>query len=408
MKTEVLIIGGGIAGLSLAVLLGNAGLEVSVVEPRPLKFDNVDKHYGRTAALMGGSVNILKSLGLWAGLQEQTAPLKTMRIIDDSNPNDDPIQIDFKASEIDRDYFGHNIPNMMLHTKLAEKVKSIKNISLHETKLENFQTNKNVVIATLENGKTITTKLLVGADGRNSEVRKLSNITYQENDYQQSAITCLIEHSKSHDNISTEHHRPGGPFTTVPMPDKDGKHYSSVVWVEKTTDADNFIKLNKPAFEKALQTRTRNALGEIKLASNPECWPLKGIIADEITAPRTALIAEAAHAMSPIAAQGLNLSLRDVATLSEIIMDALRLGEDIGSANTLNIYAKKRRFDMMTRYHGVDSYNRIVSNNLGFLRSFRKAGLKTLESVPVFKNLAMQHGLQPTNDDSRLMRGEAL
>ena len=408
MKTEVLIIGGGIAGLALALLLGKNGMNIAVVEPRPLIFNHKEKRYGRTAALMGGSINILKSLGIWEDIGGITAPLQTMRIIDDSNPNAKITQIDFPATEIGRDSFGHNIPNMMLHAKLADEIKNIPSIRLYESKLENYTVLENGVTATLENGEEIFTSLLVGADGKNSKVRDLAGIKHQENNYGQSAITCLIEHSKPHLNISTEHHRTGGPFTTVPMPDKDGKHYSSIVWVEKTEDSEKFIKLDKAAFEKALQTRTRNALGEVKLASDPESWPLIAIIADKITAPRTALIAEAAHAMSPIGAQGLNLSLRDVATLSEIIIDALRLGEDIGSANTLNLYAKRRHFDMTTRYHGVDRYNRIVSNNIGFLRSLRKAGLKTLQSVPAFKNLAMQHGLQPTLDDSRLMRGEAL
>ena len=149
-------------------------------------------------------------------------------------------------------------------------------------------------------------------------------------------------------------------------------------------------------------------MGEIKLATNPESWPLKAIIAKEIIALRTALIAEAAHAMSPIGAQGLNLSLRDIATLAEILTDALRLGEDIGSKIVLDRYAARRRPDIMTRFFGVDGYNRIVSNNLGFLRGLRRAGLKTLNTVPAFKHMAMQQGLRPMMDDSRILKGEAL
>lgn len=409
MKTEVLVIGGGVAGLSLAILLGKAGIQTVLVEPRKFTFDNSQDHYGRTAALMGGSINILKALDIWQEIEKQTAPLEIMRIIDDSNPNKEPVQIDFTATEAGQENFGRNIPNMMLHKLLAEKAAETDNITLlTSTKLEQFKTTGSKVLATLDNGKQIEASLLVGADGKKSIVRKQSNIDTRIHDYNQSAITCLIEHSKPHNNTSTEHHRAGGPFTTVPMPNKEEKHVSSVVWVETTEDSEGFIKLDKNAFEKALQTRTRNALGEVKLASNPENWPLKAIIAKDIIAPRVALIAEAAHVMSPIGAQGLNLSLRDVATLAEVIMDTMRLGEDIGSHTALNQYKKRRQLDITTRFTGVDGYNRIVSNNLGFLRGLRQAGLKTLDAVPAFKNLAMQHGLKPVNDDSRLMKGEAL
>lgn len=409
MKTEVLIIGGGVGGLALAGLLGQAGVDITVVEPRKFPIPEGTEHYGRTAALMGGSVNILKALGLWEEIQARTAPLRVMRIIDDSNPAIEPVQIDFPASEIGLKEFGHNVPNMMLHDMLYQKIIRIKNVQIIDgVKLDNFEIKNNQVSATLDNGGTIQANLIVGADGRNSIVRRIAGIKTRENIYNQSAITCLIEHTKPHENISTEHHRAGGPFTTVPMPDKDGKYFSSVVWVEKTQDSDAYMHMDKTTMQNALKIRSRGALGDIKLASHPESWPLKGVIAQDITAPRLALIAEAAHVMSPIGAQGLNLSLRDVATLSETLIDALRLGEDIGGELVLARYAKRRNLDMSSRFNGVDTYNRIVSNNIGLLRGLRRAGLKTLKNIPAFKHLAMQQGLSPMMDEGRVMRGEAL
>jgi 2-octaprenyl-6-methoxyphenol hydroxylase len=408
MKTEVLIVGGGIAGLALGCFLGEAGIKTAVIEPRNLPLEEKTEHFGRTAALMGASVNILKSLGLWEDLSQRTAPLNQMRIIDDSNPAIEPIQIDFPASEIGQENFGHNIPNFMLHVALAQKITALKNVEFFTpNKLENYKIESNKVIATLDDGQTIEAKLIIGADGRYSHVRHSANIDYQDNNYNQSAITCLFEHSQPHNNISTEHHRPGGPFTTVPMPDKEGKHYSSLVWVEKIEDADKYMKLEKSLFERAVKERSLNALGEITLASTPECFPLKGIIAKSFTAPRTMLIAEAAHAMSPIGAQGLNLSLRDVATAAETIIDAARLGQDIGNDNVLNQYAKRRQLDIKTRFTGVDSYNRIVSNNIGLLRGMRRAGLKGMKSLPSFKSLIMEKSLSPAFDEGRIARGEA-
>lgn len=409
MKTEVLIAGGGIAGLALGCFLAETGLNIGIIEPRNLPMEENTEHYGRTAALMGPSVNILKSLGLWEELESRTAPLETMRIIDDSNPNIEPVKIDFPAHDIGLENFGHNIPNMMLHTALAQKISSYKNVALHiPTKLENYKIDGSKIFVTLDNSDEIETSLLVGADGRNSKVRNIAGIEIKESAYNQSAITCLVEHTLPHENISTEHHRTGGPFTTVPMPDKEGKYYSSIVWVEKTEDADKYIALDKASFEKAIEERSLNALGKIKLASTPESWPLKGVIADQITAPRVALIAEAAHVMSPIGAQGLNLSLRDVSTLAETIIDAARLGEDIGNENTLSRYEKRRRLDMQTRFKGVDGYNKIVSNNVGLLRGIRRGGLKTLDAIPAFKNLVMEQSLTPSLDEGRLARGEAL
>lgn len=409
MKTEVLIIGGGIGGLALANLLGKSGLSTTIVEKRNFSIPDKKEFYGRTAALMGGSINILKALDIWPEIEQRTAPLKAMRIIDDSNPNIEPVEINFPANEISKDCFGHNIPNMMLHKILADKAIENDNIQIiAPAGLEDFNCTPSGVIATLDNGDNIKAQLIIGADGRQSKARELAKIGTTEENYNQSAITCLIEHSKPHNFISTEHHRSGGPFTTVPMPDQENKHFSSIVWVEKTQDADAFIKMDKASLEKAIEKRSRGALGEIKLASTPECWPLKGIIADKITAPRLTLIAEAAHAMSPIGAQGLNLSLRDVATLAEILTDAARLGEDIGSDVTLEKYTKRRHIDITTRFKGVDGYNRIVSNNIGLLRGVRRAGLKTLKNIPAFKQLAMQHGLSPAMDEGRLMRGEAL
>ncbi len=389
MKTEVLIIGGGIAGLALALLLGKTGLSVIIVEPRPFPLSSREEHFGRTAALMGESVNILKSLEIWEEIESKTAPLQTMRIIDDGNPNIEPVQIDFPAIDIGLNEFGYNVPNMMLHKILGDRAMASETISIIEGKLADFNDN----IATLEDGKTIRTNLIVGADGRHSKLRDLVGINYTIKEYNQSAITCLISHSLPHNNISTEHHRSGGPFTMVPMPDKEGQHRSSIVWVEKTSDSDSFMTLNKSAFENALQSRTRDALGKIKLVSDPESWPLKAIIAKDLIAPRLALIAEAAHAMSPIGAQGLNLSLRDVDVLAKTIIEAARLGEDVGNKNTLNSYRKLRRLDVETRFYGVDQYNRIVSNNIALLRGLRRAGLKTLDKVPALKHFAMQQGL---------------
>lgn len=394
MKTEVLIIGGGIGGLALALSLGLRDIPVTIIEGRNLHNPPQNVTFGRTAALMGNSADFLKSIDIWQKIEADTEPLRQMRIIDDGNPKIDPLIIDFKAKEIGIPEFGRNIPNMMLLQTLLEEAQSCDAIQIiSPDKLHSFEISGSKIIAHLESGQNITSSLLVGADGKKSKTRDLAGIKAKENHYGQSAITCLFHHSKPHQNISTEHHRNGGPFTTVPMPDQDGKHCSSLVWVEQTDEAEKFMALDKQSFENAIQKRSRDALGTVTLASNPECWPLLGILAERFTAPRIALIAEAAHAMSPIGAQGLNLSLRDVSSLSDIINNALQLGEDFGSQSVLNRYEESRRLDINSRFEGVDKYNRIVSNNVEILRLMRRTGLKSLDVIPALKQLAMKQGL---------------
>jgi len=402
-QTQVLIIGGGVAGLTLAALLGDAGLNICVVEPyKPDTFKKT-KLTGRTVALMESSLNILKATGAWERIEPLSNALEAMRIIDDSAAGK-PVDIEFPAYDIGLEQFGYNIPVGFLRAALFEHVKKLKNITILESRFKDYEIDDSGIVVRLENGKSIKAQILIGADGRNSAVRRFAGIKTQEKKYNQSAITCVINHSHSHNNVSTEFHRPAGPTAFVPLPGNQ----SSVVWVENTDKANELIKLKKQEFEQALQDRTNDILGGITLEIGPECWPLCSIKAQSLTSPRLALIAEAAHVMSPITAQGLNLSLRDVAALAESIMDAARLGLDIGNANVLRTYEKRRNLDIDTRVFGVDHMNRIVSTDATALKRLRRAGLKSLETLPPLKTMAMQIGLAPQVDMGRLAKGENL
>lgn len=403
MKTKALIIGGGMAGLSLGLLLAKSGLSTVLVDT-----DKVQKladavPSGRTVALMDNSLNVIKACGIWDRIAPTAAPLKTMRLIDD---NQAPATIvKFESRNAGLDAFGYNIPNDILRAALVDEVQQQKNLTyIAPARLKQYSAVQNQVEATLEDGTEIIADLIIGCDGRRSVVREGAGIEAQVHEYGQMAITCLISHTKDHQNISTEHHRPGGPFTFVPMPGKQ----SSIVWVEKSSDAKNILALARPLFEKALQDRSNGLLGQITLETNPESWPLILLSVDRLTASRTAIAAEAAHVLSPIGAQGLNLSLRDVAALAETIVDAARLGEDIGSDMVLNSYAARRSLDMETRVRGVDLYNRAVANDIGFIGSLRRFGLLSLDKFPALKTLAMHQGLLPTLDHSRLLNGQAL
>lgn len=392
-KYHVTIIGAGLAGLTLGAILEKYHIDFTVLEIDP-KPTSSAPHSGRTAALMSSSINVLKSAEIWDEIKDACAPLKTLRIIDDSKEKRDAqIPADFHAHEIDLEAFGHNVPNDLLRFKLISK--------LHDhiqfgVSMRTFEDG----ILTLNTGETFKTDLCVAADGKYSATRAYFDIPVTEKDYEQSAITCKINHGKPHENISTELHRSGGPCTFVPLPDP---HQSSIVWVENTGDAEEILKLSKSDFIKALQERSCDVMGKISFETPPQSWPLKSLRAKRITAPRTAFIAEAAHVLSPIGAQGLNLSMRDVAVLAELIIDTIQLGGDAGSPSVLSAYEAARKSDVTKRAFAVGTLNRLVNTDNPILNMGRRTGLKIASSLPFLKHNLMREGLTANDVKSRFL-----
>jgi len=402
---DIIIVGAGAGGLSLACLLAKSGLDVQLIDPAKMPKPSAIKPTGRTVALLQGSLNILSAAGVWGeALMKRSAPLRLMRIMDDSVRDNDTIEIDFDADEMNLDEYGYNVPSGLLKATLFHHAKSMKNITFHHDILEDYVVEAHSVVATTAKGIKITAPLIIGADGRHSKVREIAGIDTRSHDYGQSAITLLINHSRAHDNVATEFHRPSGPLAFVPLPGNQ----SSIVWVEKTEKAEALTHLSKQDFTDALQAASSNILGGITLETGLESWPLKTLHAKSLTAPRMALIAEAAHVLSPITAQGLNLSLRDVAALAEEIIDAARVGVDIGSNAPLKNYARRRQIDMDSRVYGVDTVMRMVSNDKGAIKALRRTGLKAINKAAPLKTFAMTQGLAPPLDDSRLAKGGAL
>lgn len=391
LNHDVIISGGGAPGLTLALLLAQTGMNVALIDPAPLSSFKITKPEGRTSALMKSSIRILERAGIWNHCHEYGAPLEVLRIIDDSIGNKrQQIETDFPAEDIGLEYFGFNMPNNILRAVLGISAMKVKNISLYNSlTLRNFKADDFGVTVTLSDHKILRGKVLIGADGRHSLVRESAQIRIWTHDYNQTAITCLIEHSGPHDNISTEFHRSGGPFTLVPLPGKT----SSVVWVEKDADAQSFMSMSKQSFEQSLQDRSCNRLGKIKLSSDPQACPLTALRAHTFISKRVALMAESAHVLSPLGAQGLNLSLRDVACLADILTEAAQTGLDIGSQAILQSYERQRRTDVFLRSAGTDGLTRFVSHNIRPVHELRRAGLKTISMVEPLRLFAMQQGM---------------
>lgn len=399
-RTNIIISGGGIAGLTSAILLADAGFTVALIDPAFPKPLNKTEPGGRTVALMNTSLSVLQDAGVWPSLKPHAGRLCIMNIIDVSLS--DSVESTFYAQDIGQDEFGYNIPNSLVRAALFERVQNHKNIKCYEQTLARLETAGPIVTAFLDDNTCLTAGLIIGADGRKSTVRHLVGIKTDEKIYGQTAITGLVHHSRAHNDTSTEFHKPGGPLALVPLPGNT----SSFVWVERMDRAEALQRLSKSDFEQALQAQSQNILGGLSLNGGLSSWPLQAIAAQSLIASRVALVAEAAHVLSPITAQGLNLSLRDVATLVAVVYESRQMGLDIGADHTLKQYERRRRVDMNTRILGVDIMNRVVGMDVDLIKKLRRTGLKVVDRIHPLKTWAMKCGLAPSLDHKRITMGE--
>lgn len=384
-STDVIISGGGIPGLTLGILLAKAGLDTVLCDPSLLISPDKIPLSGRTTALMEGSLSVLDKAGLLEKIETLSEDLKILSIVDQD------FRVDFKCKEIGLPRFGQNVQNNLLQAHAAELYRSLKHTKLLQDKIVNFDFFESGIVAEFSNGERISAKLLVGADGRNSFVRQHSNIDIWQHDYKQIALTGLISHTKSHKNASTEFHFSGGPFTLVPMQDNK----CSFVWMEKTEDAKRILTHSKFQIEDIMQARSQGLVGEITLLSPLESFPIKIQKSNTLIAKRVALIAEAAHVLSPIGAQGMNLSLRDVVSLTDVILNAAKLGLDFGAHNTLKAYEKERFLDIGLRVAGTDVLNRSVATENNFINRLKKLGLATAQNIAPLRSILVHEALAP-------------
>ncbi len=396
LNTDILIVGGGVAGLSATTAFAAAGFKTLCVDAVPPIVDqNADGADLRSTAFLLPSVDLLKQSGLWQGLEEYAAPLRIMRILD-SGGEDHGIreQANFDARDIDQPAFGYNLPNWLLRREMVDHVNKLTNASLlSPLKVTRITPRSDEVLVNLSDGRLLRTKLVVAADGRNSLIREQLGIDIQSWRYGQKALAFNVECALPHQNISTEIHRSGGPFTLVPLPDLDGKHYSAVVWMETGPNADDLLKMDAAAFNDTLNKRSCGVLGDLKLAGKRLLWPIIAQRAARLNGPRTALLAEAAHVIPPIGAQGLNMSLADLSALVNLTVEARDSGKDFGGTKVLNTYNRTRWPDMAARIKGVDVLNRAAMAKSQNLRDLRRAGLKTLYGIAPLRKAAMKAGL---------------
>ncbi len=392
---DVVTVGAGAVGLALGIALARAGLKVVLVgriDARPA---------GRTVALLAGSVRFLARLGIWPQLQDLAEPLKVMRLVDDTGSLFRGPPVAFEAEEIGRDCFGYNVENHRLIEVLAEAARRVHGLTSLPGRVDSFVFGTDVVTARGP-GLAVAAPVLVAADGRRSSARAAAGLSAREARYHQEALTTTLHHDRPHRGISTEFHTREGPFTLVPLPGlPEAPHRSSLVWVMAPDEAERRAALSPQRLGREIERRSRMLLGRTAVAGAVGRFPIGRLNADRITGRRIAVAGEAAHAMAPIGAQGLNLSFRDAAALAGILADAKRAGQDLGSVAVLDRYAAARQNDIAARSFGVDRLNRALLDDSLPTDLMRGIGLLALGSVGPLRRFAMRQGLMPAADRDR-------
>jgi len=409
LRAEVLILGGGMVGLSLALALGGAGLAVVLVDRNDPAEVVAAPYDGRASAIAYGSRRVLDGLGAWAGMAGAAEPILDIRVSD----GDAPLFLHYDHRALGEEPLGHIVENRAIRQALHARLAEVAAIDLRApARLADIAFAPGGVTATLGDGARIRASLVVAADGRDSALRERAGIPVTRWRYKQTGIVCTMGHARPHRGVAHERFLPAGPFAVLPMTDNpDGPaqgHRSSIVWTEDERLAPAMMALDDDAFSAELARRFGPYYGEVRVLGGRWSYPLSLLHADRYVAPRLALVGDAAHAIHPIAGQGLNLGIRGVAALAEVLVEAARLGLDIGGAEALARYERWRRFDAMALVAVTDGLNRLFSNAIPPVRLIRDLGLAGVNLAAPAKRFFMRHAMGMVGDLPRLMKGERL
>ncbi len=396
---DAVVIGAGPAGLVTALALARSGVEVVLIAPDP-QGAPIDR---RTTALLGTSVNLLENLGVWARAKDRSAPLSGIRLVDDCRGVFRAPELLFQAEELGLASFGANIANTVLVAALIEAASEEPRITRLVGSVAGLECSADDVRVALADGCTCASRLVIAADGRNSLARKASGIQVESRSYAQSALAVSFAHAKEHHSVSTELHRRHGPLTSVPLPGRA----SSLVWVATPEEAGELAQLSDVEFCRMLENELQGLLGRVSELGPRGLFPLSVLTAQRMGSRRVALVGEAGHVMPPIGAQGLNLGMRDAATLAELVADALRQGHDPGAESLLAAYHAARFFDVLTRQTSIDLLNLSLLSDFLPPHALRGAGLHLLANVAPLRSLVMRAGMGSGGHLPPLMQGSA-
>ncbi|WP_274423377.1 ubiquinone biosynthesis hydroxylase [Chelativorans sp. YIM 93263] len=401
---DVTIAGAGYVGLAVAVALRHARpeLDILVVDAAP---EGVWQRDGRASAIAAAAARMLHQLGCWHEIAPEAQPITDM-VITDSRTSDPvrPVFLTFGGEAAPGEPFAHMVMNRDLTGALRRRAAELGVEIVQDAAVDGFDTDPGSVAIHFAGGGTSRTRLLVAADGVKSRLREMAGIRTVNWEYGQSGIVCTVAHERPHNGRAEEHFLPAGPFATLPL--KGNR--SSIVWTERTGDAERLVAEDDFVFEHELEQRFGLKLGEIHVEGPRRAWPLGLTLARDFVRPRFALAGDAAHGIHPIAGQGLNLGFKDAAALAQVVVEADRLGEDIGALGVLHRYERWRRFDTLQMGVTTDVLNRLFSNDFMPLRAARDIGLGLVDRMPGMKGFFVRQASGLTGSAPRLLHGEAI
>ena len=388
---DAVVVGGGPAGLAAAIALADAGARTALVARRVAYGDN------RTTALLGGSVDLLRQLDIWSRCEADAAALRVMRLVDDTGRLVRATEVRFSSDEVGLDAFGYNIENRLLMEAMEARASGIPALVRIDDEAERVAPEESAVTVTTRQGQTVTSRLAVGADGRQSLCRDAAGIGVTRRALDQAALTFNVTHTRPHKNISTEFHTPHGPCVFVPLPGDR----SSVVWVGSPKDAERLKALDDNDLSEAAERQSHSILGRMQVGPGRHLFPLAIERPARFAHNRIVLVGEAAHVLPPIGAQGLNMGLRDAADLAGVVRDALSADENPGSPHVLARFETARRSDVLSRTFAIDMANRSLLSDFLPVQTARALGLHLIGAVGPLRRLAMREGLAPSWRSSR-------
>lgn len=405
--SEVTIIGAGLNGLTLSTALANSEMKVIIIDSKVLKKEKppIEKFNGRAYALAKASQNLLNALNLWTKLDPNAQPILDIKVTDghlETGPSD--FFMHFQHKEIGDQPLGYTIEDRHLKEVLYNSVNNSKNVKIISGTVVDWTTKDSVSHIHLENGDIVKSKVILACDGKNSKIAYKTGISVTHKDYEQHAIVTSVEHEYDHMGVAHQFFMPNGPLAILPL----RRNRSSIVWVLPNALSLKISALRKEAFTEALEPVFGDFLGKIKIVGKRFSYPLTSIIANDLIADRLVLIGDSAHSIHPIAGQGFNQGLRDVATIAEILTEAKRRGEDIGTSNVLERYATWRRFDSKVLSKSTDFFNSLFSNHNSYSRLGRGIGMNIVNKTPVLRQFFMREAAGLNGDQPLLLQGKKL
>ena len=404
--TDIIVVGGGLNGSALAIALSSVGLDVTVLDRLPSASAKADNFDGRAYALAHASCQMLKVLGVWEHVQDSVQPILDIKV-SDGRAGEGAAQwhVHFDHQELEEGPMGHLLEDRYLRKAFRSVISETPQIKyLNDADVISQTSDPLGNTVTLADGRELRARLLIGCDGRTSQVASRAGIDRRGWGYDQTALVCALEHELPHNGVAHQFFTPSGPLAILPLPGKK----CSIVWTETAERAAEINGLSDAEYMSALAPVFGDFLGKLKLAGDRFSYPLTLTLADSFVADRVALVGDAAHGIHPLAGQGLNLGLKDIAALVEVLADAQRRGEDIGTKPVLDRYQQWRRFDTSAMAAATDGLNRLFSNDNPILRAARDMGLGAVNATPSLRRGFMRHAAGLSGELPKLLRGRII